>query len=579
MQLISLTANKESFKPVVFNSPTGINLIVAKQKNPDKSDKGDTTNGVGKSLLVALINFCLGSSTKKAFKESLSGWEFTLKFSINKKEYTATRSTDKQSKIRLNGEELHFKNEFNPKLGALLFDIPSDASQLTFRSLFPFFMRPTKASYNDELNPKAVTNPFQVQMVNAFLLGLDVMLAQEKYRLRQEKERIRKLVLNIKDDNYLKDFFTGKKDVSLSKHELSEKIEQLELNLKNFNVAEDYYEIKQQADILKQDIEKLHQQLKLIKIQVANIDESRKISPDIERDKIEQVYKEASVILQDQAVKQLSELEKFYEHLSRNREKRLLDQKNDLIRKSKQLEETKYNKSEALNDKLKYLDAHQALDMFTKLSNNLSDLKSKRENLEQYEALLENYSEEKRKITRAQLDESEKASTYLKDATEVINSTNDFFRTLVKRFYPRANAGITINNDEGDNQIRFSIDAKIENDKSDGISNVKTFCYDMTLLLKGYGHNVDFIFHDSRLLDGIDPRQKYELFLILKELIANSRKQYILTANYNQLEEIRPLFESDAAYTKFVKENTILELKDQSAADKLLGIQVDMDYE
>lgn len=579
MQLISLNANKESFKPVVFNSPTGINLIVANQKNPDKSDKGDTTNGVGKSLLVALINFCLGSSTKKAFKESLSGWEFTLKFSINNKEYTATRNTDKQSKIKLNGEELDYKNEFNPKLGALLFDIPSDVSQLTFRSLFPFFMRPTKASYINELNPKAVKNPFQVQMVNVFLLGLDVMLAQEKYRLRQEKERIRKLVANIKDDNYLKDFFIGKKDVSLGKRELTEKIEQLELNLKNFNVAEDYYDIKQQADNLKQEVEKLHQQLELIKIQVANIDESRKISPDIERDKIEQVYKEASVILQDQAVKQLSELEKFYKHLSRNREKRLLDQKNDLIRKARQLEETKLSKSGAVDDKLKYLDAHQALDIYTKLSNNLSDLKSKKENLEQYEALLENYSEEKRKITRKQLDESEKASTYLKDATDVINSTNVFFRALVKRFYPKANAGITINNDEGDNQTRFNIDAKIENDKSDGISNVKTFCYDMTLLLNGYGHNVNFIFHDSRLLDGIDPRQKYELFLILTELIANSSKQYILTANYNQLEEIKPLFESEVSYTKFLKENTILELKDQNAADKLLGMQVDMDYE
>lgn len=578
MQLISLTANRDSFKPVVFNSATGINIIVAKQKNPEKSDKGDTTNGVGKSLLIAIIHFCLGSSSKKAFKDSLSGWEFTLKFRIKNLEYTSIRSTDKQSKIRLNGEEITTR-EFNGKLKKLVFEIPDDIGELSFRSLIPFFIRPTKASYNDERNPKAVNKPFQVQMINAYLLGLDVLLAQEKYHLKLEKDRIKDLVKNLKNDNYLKDFFTGKKDVSLSKQELSDKIDQLEYNLKNFNVAEDYYDIKQQADQLKQDIERLHQQLELIKIQTSNIDESRKISPDIERNKIEQVYKEASVLLQDQAIKQLAELEKFYEHLSRNREKRLLDQKNELLRKAKLFEITKHSKSAELDGKLKYLDAHQALDMFTKLSNNLSDLKSKKENLEQYEELLESYSEESRKISKLQLDESEKTAIYLKDASEVIARTNDFFRTLVKRFYPKAAAGITIHNNEGENQIRFDIDAKIEFDKSDGISNVKTFCYDMTLLLKGYGHNVDFIFHDSRLLEGIDPRQKFDLITILKEYIEGSSKQYIITVNYNQLEEIKPLFQSEDDYYKFVKENTILELKDSSASDKLLGIQVDMDYE
>ncbi|MEM9338925.1 MAG: hypothetical protein AAGA66_09370, partial [Bacteroidota bacterium] len=379
MQLVSLTANKDSFKPVVFNSSTGINLIVAKQKNPEKSDKGDTTNGVGKSLLVALIHFCLGSSSKKAFKDSLPDWEFTLEFILKEKEYTVIRSTNNQSKIKLNGEELSVKNEFNKKLGMLLFDIPHNASQLTFRSLISFFVRPNKASYNDVKNPKNINNKFQVQMINAFLLGLDVILVEEKYKLRQEKERIRKLVVNIKGDNYLKDFFTGKKDVSLSKQELIEKIGQLETNLKDFNVAEDYYDIKSQADQLKQDIENLHQQLELIKVKISNIDESRKTSPDIQRDKIEQVYKEASVILQNQAIKQLSELEKFYEHLSKNREKRLLDQKNELLRKAELLNSSKTYKNEQLDRKLKYLDAHQALDIFTKLSNSLSDLKSKKE--------------------------------------------------------------------------------------------------------------------------------------------------------------------------------------------------------
>lgn len=578
MQLISLTANKETFKTVQFNSPSGINIILASQKNPEKSDKGDTTNGVGKSLLIALIHFCLGSSTKSAFKTSLPDWEFSLNFRIKNQIYTSVRNTSKQNKIKLNNEVLTIK-DFNKKMGELVFDIPQEVSELSFRSLLPFFIRPRKASYIDEKNPNAINKPFHVQMVNAYLLGMDIMLAEEKHKLKLEKDRIRELVNNLKKDNYLRDFFTGKRDVSLSKQEINEKISLLENDLNNFRVAEDYYEIKQEADTLKKDIEDLHNKIKLIKIQIDNIDESRKLSPDLEKEKIQQVYKEASIILKDQAVKQLEELEKFYQHIKTNREKRLLDQKNELIRKSELFQQTIYNKSNSLDNKLKYLDAHQALDIFTNLSNKLSDLKNKKENIEQYEKLFNSFSEESRKIDINQIKESEKTADYLKDAAKVISQTNDFFRMLVKRFYPKAAAGITISNNEGNNQIRYDINAKIEFDQSGGIGNVKTFCYDITLLLRAYGHKINFLFHDSRLLEGIDPRQKYDLIMILKDYVEKSGKQYIITANYNQLEEVKPIFKSEKEYNDFINENTVLKLKDSSQAEKLLGIHVDMNYE
>ena len=68
MQLISLTSNKETFRPIHFKNEIGLNFIVATQKNPEISDKGNTTNGVGKSLIVAIIHFCLASSKKESFK-------------------------------------------------------------------------------------------------------------------------------------------------------------------------------------------------------------------------------------------------------------------------------------------------------------------------------------------------------------------------------------------------------------------------------------------------------------------------------------------------------------------------------
>lgn len=71
-----------SFKTVKFN-PDGLTLIVGVKTNTkeNKSTKSDKTyNGVGKSLLIDLVHFCLASQAKDSFKKSLPGWEFTLTF-------------------------------------------------------------------------------------------------------------------------------------------------------------------------------------------------------------------------------------------------------------------------------------------------------------------------------------------------------------------------------------------------------------------------------------------------------------------------------------------------------------------
>ena len=80
MKLISLTANKQSFHPVIFRE--GINIIVGKQAVSQNENDGNTYNGVGKSLAIHLVHFCLGSNAINSFSQKLSNWEFTLRFFI-----------------------------------------------------------------------------------------------------------------------------------------------------------------------------------------------------------------------------------------------------------------------------------------------------------------------------------------------------------------------------------------------------------------------------------------------------------------------------------------------------------------
>ena len=107
MKLKSLSANQPSFHPIIFNE--GLNIIVGKQALPHSQNDGNTYNGVGKSFVLHLIHFCLGSNKIDSLAKSLPDWEFTLTFEVDGNEYFATRSTNKQDKIDFCGEEINLK--------------------------------------------------------------------------------------------------------------------------------------------------------------------------------------------------------------------------------------------------------------------------------------------------------------------------------------------------------------------------------------------------------------------------------------------------------------------------------------
>lgn len=74
-------ANQKGFRSVEFEA--GLNLIVA-DRSQTAGDK-DTTNGLGKSALIDIIDYCLGSGPKPKEGlrvEPLSDWAFTLDITL-----------------------------------------------------------------------------------------------------------------------------------------------------------------------------------------------------------------------------------------------------------------------------------------------------------------------------------------------------------------------------------------------------------------------------------------------------------------------------------------------------------------
>lgn len=75
--ILSITANKDAFRPVTFQ--TGLNLILAERT--EHSTEQDSRNAVGKTTLLQIVHHCLGANLSDHLRKPMlreEGWEFTL---------------------------------------------------------------------------------------------------------------------------------------------------------------------------------------------------------------------------------------------------------------------------------------------------------------------------------------------------------------------------------------------------------------------------------------------------------------------------------------------------------------------
>ncbi len=247
MRLIALTANQPSFKSVSFNR-TGLTLVVGRHLAAKKTDLKRTYNGVGKSLIVALINYCLGSDRNDQFDTHLPDWAFTLTFEHAGKAHQITRTTG-EAKLLFDDAEIGLTKyiECLEELG--VFSMPSSRVKfLTLRSLLSFFLRPKNSSYVRYDRPQQKWTDYQSVLCQSFLLGLDYHRAAQKHDQKKRLDEQLGLADRYKKDKDLREFYLGEKNAEVELLELETEIRRLESDLTAFRVAENYAERQQKAD-------------------------------------------------------------------------------------------------------------------------------------------------------------------------------------------------------------------------------------------------------------------------------------------------------------------------------------------
>lgn len=559
----------------------GLNFIVGRRENPAMKDLKETYNGLGKSLTIEIIHFCLGSNKIDAFKENLQGWIFTLEFTIKGEKYVVSRSCDEQNNVILNGEKTSLK-KYNKIMQEKVFDLNDDKKidYLTFRSLISRFIRRYKSSYNKYDIYVSKETDYQKLVNNGYLLGLSAELIQNKMKLKKEIEQLGSTKKTVEKDAVLKEYFVGNEDLDIQITDLKDEIKEVENKIRSFKVAENYKDMQLKADEIAHEKKEILNRLVIIENSIRKIDKSLKIKSDIQLESILQVYKEAQVVFEDKVVKNLEQVTEFHNKLLENRQQRLENQKIAMINEKMTLEQKVQEYGKELDKVMYFLGSHGALEEYTAINDRLSELKLRLEKAADYKNLLETYEN---KLAEANIEiEKQKlqASKYIKENEDLFENIMSVFRTYSKTFYKDKASGLDIKVNDGANQLRFDINAKIIGDSSDGISEVCIFCFDLTLLKLG-NHNVNFLFHDSRLFANMDPRQRLSLIKIVEEEAKKCNIQYIASLNEDLISTLKDVADEEGYnhYSKLIEDNTILLLTDQSDEDKLLGMTIDIPYD
>lgn len=576
--IISISSDQKSFKEVNFKE--GFNVILAERT--EESTKKDSRNGLGKSTLIEIIHFCLGGNKGETLSNTkMDNWTFIMKIKLNDKIYTVKRNTSDLGKVFLEGdfsgwsilpevsEGKYFvtvKN-WNKILGKLMFGINDSELkyQPTFRGLISYSIRKDAQS-------GAFLSPFQQyanqmewdkQIHNAFLLGLNWKFAS-KLQILKDREKVLNQIRQEAESGLISSLVGNIGELEAIKIRLSSQVKTERAQLDNFNVHPQYANLEDEANRLTEIIHNMINQNIIDKRLIEKYEDSLKEEKDVDLSFVENIYKEAGVIFPESVKKDLSDVKQFHDQIIKNRKEFLIT---ELERISGILDKRKTEINEVSSKReqlLLTLRRHGALVEYNKLQEDhqravaeLEDVSIRLDNLKRFEEGQSALNVEKELLHQeGKRDLNERVS----QREKAILAFNENSKAL---YQASGNLSIDFK------KTGFKFDVEIERAGSQGISNMKIFCYDLMLaqLWSEKNPSPKILVHDSTLFADVDERQKAIALELAKRKSEEKGFQYICTLNSDSIPYND--FSKDFDLNKYV----VLTLTDQKEDSGLLGIR------
>ena len=544
----AVRANKRTFKHAVFKE--GLNIVLAKRTI--EATKRDSTNGLGKSALLEIINFCLGGKKGATLsKGHVDDWEFTVDMGLGGSPCSATRSMAAPGRVELGGRTDGWPvsprtdavgrhsmpvEEWKTVLGALMYGLEPDAGRRyapSFRSLAAYRVRTggRNSGYLDPFSNRAQQQTWDRQISTSYLLGLGWEFASRRQDLRDREGALRQLKA-ASDTGVLAEMIGSVGELEARKIRLGEQAELEARELAAFRVHEQYGSLESRANEYADRIRRASDENVLDKGLLDDYREGVMEVPDADADSVRAVYEDAGMVLPHNVVESIEAAQKFHRTVVVNRREFLsaeIERVEGRIGRRTALIASLSDKKAEL---MRVLDGHGALEEFHDLQAShqstlaeLGDVKTKLENVKRIEE-----GKNSIKIDGAVLLRETKSdlSSRRSQLTRAVLTFNAYSRHLYQK-----PGDLTVDVGSGG----YEFDIKIERSSSQGFENMKVFCYDLMLaaLWSKKAASPPFLVHDSTIFADVDSRQIASALTLAERESRKHGFQYICTINHDSV--------------------------------------------
>ncbi|HEN9525423.1 TPA: DUF2326 domain-containing protein [Acinetobacter baumannii] len=567
MNLLKIESDLKSFKTINFK-PTGLNIILG--DDPINASEEGGSNGVGKTLSLGIFHHCMGAKNSiPKIASKMPKKTFTLHYHFNNNHNSITRSAlGNEIQVNKNNYKISAFREYLNSSG--FFYIPENSEYLTFRSLIKRFARLTKKDCDHPLHTESEKD-YPALLNSLHLLGLDISLAIQKKKLKNDLDSITQELNTFKNSDTIKSLILNGKNPKIQLDKTLSEIEALQEKLDNFEVVEDFKEIEKEANNLKNIILKNEREISILEFNKKNILKSLEVTPDISKQDLIEMYEGLESIFKPEILKHFDAVEKFHNTIAENREIRL---KNEILEIDNKI--SKINDLNKLNiknqqDKINYLQGKSALDEYTTMAKTLVELKNTYNTVSNFLTLETGLNKKKFNIQEQMIQEDRRTLDFIECSP--LTDKDQLFKEIISHLYDNAAAGIILENNTGINQLRYNLKIEIDGADSDGIDNARILAFDILNLLHGSNHNINFVWHDNRLFADINPKSRALWFKFILSKLKNTNKQYIASLNNENLLSMREYLTVEEY--REIENSIILNLKGDKPENKLLGIQLE----
>lgn len=548
MFLKSFYSEPEGLFPAI-NFKNGVNFIFAKKEK--NTDTKNSLNGVGKTLLLDLIDYCLLSSETKLIKSAKLNNELdetmvVLEFTVDGEEYIIKRSFNKPNKdiifgLKIDPSNYNSIDDAKDILCDLIFknaDYKGKYSNKWLRKLMPFFIKKQTAGserFSDPIGYIEKASEAELIQYHLFLMGIDNTLFYKNYNLQLEFKKKVPAIKEVKDlvqDTY------GLRDISHAENEidkLSIQVGKLEENIKQFKLATQYKDVENQGNQLTLQIKELWFQNFSDRKKIESYQESFRLSDDLNVKKVSRIYRELNNLLAEKIEKTLEEAVSFRKQVAQSRKDFLGDEINLLENNTKKREIEIKKLEERRAQLFKFLEAKNAI---SDLSEAYLELSKRREELNDLSGKIKLYQDLKREEADLKQEEARLYAEIVSFIQQIQKSLSEFRKEFFKihdAIYTenkeKSNFTLTPNENK---DSKINIDVSLPADLSKGKNQGRTLIYDLAIVFHAIKKGIRcprFLIHDG-IFDGMDKAQFVHLYEYLETLSNEGTKfQYIITLN------------------------------------------------